>query len=583
MTQQTGNASKYDVEVRQRELKFGAHYKWVALSNTTLGALMASINGSILLISLPAIFNGLGVNPLVAGNIDLLLWLLLGYTIMSSVTIVTIGRLSDMFGRVRLYNLGFAVFAIASTLIYISSYLVSGDAGVISITLLRLLQGLGGAFLFANSVAILTDAFPANERGMAMGINSIAFIGGSLLGLLIGGLLATVDWHLIFMISVPVGVVGAVWAFVALHEIAAIQKNQKFDILGNVAFAALITLLLVAITYGLLPYGSSTMGWGNPFVEAGAAAGLLLLLAFAVIESRAEAPMFKLSLFRISAFARGNLSLFLSAISRGGLQFMLIIWLQGVWLPLHGVSFESTPLQSAILMSPLIAGFLAASPLSGYLSDRYGARKFTTAGMLVNVAGFLLMTTLPANFTYFTFAAIIFMMGVGQGMFNSPNTALVMSSVPPEYRGVSSGVRATLVNVAFMFSLVTFFSLLIAGISSTLPSALYGGLVAQGVSAAAATQVSQLPPTSALFAALLGYNPMKALLPANVILSLPGSNASEILGTEFFPDLISKPFIDGMRIVLYLGAFMALAAAVASAWPNGKRQKENGERWKHAV
>ncbi len=573
-----GAKEEYDTNEIKREQKFGAHYKWIALSNTTLGALMASIDGSILIISLPAIFNGLGVNPLVTGNIDLLLWLLLGYTIMSSVVVVTIGRLSDMFGRVKLYNLGFAIFAIASTLIYISSYLIAGDTGVLTITLLRLVQGLGGAFLFANSVAILTDAFPANERGKAMGINSIAFIGGSLIGLLVGGFLAAIDWHLIFMISVPVGVIGAVWAYVALHEIASVQKDQKFDILGNATFALSITLLLIAITYGLLPYGASTTGWGNPFVEAGIAAGLLLLLAFVFIEMRTVAPMFKLALFRIRAFAGGSLSLFLSAMSRGGLQFMLVIWLQGVWLPLHGVSFENTPLQAAILMAPLIIGFLAASPLSGYLSDRYGPKPFMTAGMLINAVGFAVLATLPADFSYLPFAIIILVMGAGQGMFNSPNTAWTMSSVPPEYRGVSSGMRATLVNVAFMFSLVLFFSLLIAGISVALPSALYNGLVSQNVSPSVAMRVSQLPPTVALFAAFLGYNPMKTIIPANVLVSLPVVNSNTLLGTEFFPNLISKPFIDGMQIVLYAGAFMALIAAIASAWPSGMREKKEERR-----
>jgi MFS family permease len=567
MVENKREATEYDLEERQRESKFGVHYKWIALSNTTLGALMASIDGSILLIALPEIFNGLGVNPLVAGNVDLLLWLLLGYTIMSSVVVVTIGRLSDMFGRVKIYNLGFAVFAIASTLIYISSYFITGDAGILSITVLRLVQGLGGGFLFANSAAILTDAFPENERGKALGINSIAFIGGSLIGLLVGGFLATIDWHLIFMISVPIGVIGAVWAYIGLHEIAAIKKNQKFDPLGNITFAASITMILLAITYGLLPFGPSSMGWANPLVEAGIVVGFLLLLAFVFIELRTKAPLFNLALFKIEAFAAGNLSLFLAGMARGGLQFMLVIWLQGIWLPLHGVSFENTPLQAAILMSPLIIGFLVAGPVSGYLSDKYGAKPFTTAGMAINVVGFLLLATLPANFSYIPFAVIIFFLGIGQGMFTSPNTAWVMSASPPEYRGVSSGMRATLVNVAFMFSLVIFFSVLVAGISSTLPNALYSGLIAQNVSNSTAAQISNLPPTEALFAALLGYNPMKALIPASVIAALPKQNVATIVGINFFPTLISKPFIDGMQTVLYVGAFMSLVAAIASAWP----------------
>ncbi len=577
-------ASRYDVEERERESKFGVHYKWVALSNTTIGALMASIDGSILLISLPAIFNGLGVNPLVAGNVDLLLWLLLGYTIMTSVVVVTIGRLSDMFGRVKIYNLGFAVFAIASTLIYISSYFVTGDAGILSITVLRLVQGLGGGFLFANSAAILTDAFPADERGKALGINSIAFIGGSLIGLFVGGFLAAIDWHLIFMISVPIGVIGAIWAYLALHEIAVLKKNQKFDPLGNITFAASVSIVLLSLTYGLLPYGSQSTGWSDPIVQLGIVVGFLLFVAFIFVELRAKAPLFNLSLFKIEAFAAGNLSLFLAGMARGGLQFMLVIWLQGVWLPLHGVSFQNTPLQAAILMSPLIIGFLVAGPISGYLSDKYGARPFTTAGMLINVAGFIALASLPANFSYVPFALIIFFLGIGQGMFASPNTAWVMNAAPPEYRGVSSGMRATLVNISFMFSLVIFFSLLVGGISATLMHTLYNGLVAQKVNTTVAAEVSSIPPTSALFAALLGYNPMKLLLPNSTLNSLPARNESTIVGTNFFPSLISDPFISGMRVVLYTGAVMSLIAAIASVLPSKdrKREKDAGAGWQGA-
>ncbi len=555
----------YDQQERTKERKLGKNYKWIALSNTTLGALLASIDGSILIISLPAIFNGIGVNPIATGNVDLLLWLLLGYTIVSSVTVVTIGRLSDMFGRVKLYNVGFAIFSFASILIYAASYLLTGDTAVFAITGLRLLQGLGAGFLFANSAAILTDAFPSNERGRALGFNQIAAIGGSLAGMLIGGWLASIDWHLIFLISVPIGVIGTIWAYLALHELATIKKNQRIDVLGNVTFAVAIALILISLTYGLVPFGNNTTGWSSPIVQGGTMLGLILLVVFGFIERRAISPMFNLALFKIRAFAAGNLSMFLSGIARGGLQFMLIIWLQGIWLPLHGISFENTPLQAAICMMPLIIGFLVSGPVSGFLSDKYGARLFSTTGMLLNVVGFLALSTLSANFTYWIFALIIFVLGVGQGMFAAPNTSAVMSSVPPEYRGVTSGMRATLFNVSFMFSLVIFFSILIAGISTTLPTALYKGLIAQNVSASTANMISSLPPSSALFASLLGYNPMKALIPQNVISSLPVQNANVILGNSFLPTLLAVPFINGMHIVLYTGAAMALIAAIASA------------------
>jgi MFS family permease len=555
---------EYDYEERERESKLGLHYKWIALSNTTLGALMASIDGSILIISLPAIFNGMGVNPLVAGNVDLLLWLLLGYIIMSSVTVVTIGRLSDMFGRVKLYNMGFAIFAFASILIYISSYIILGTAGILSITLLRLLQGLGGAFLFANGAAILTDAFPANERGMAMGFNSIAIVGGSVIGLLVGGVLAAIDWHLVFLISVPIGIIGTIWAYLGLHELASIRKNQKLDLLGNALLAISLTTILIAITYGIEPYGSNTTGWSNPLVQLGIFGGIALLALFVFVESRTKDPMFHLQLFRIKAFAYGNASLFLSGMARGGLQFMLIIWLQGIWLPLHGVSFSNTPLEAGIDMLPLVLGFLVSGPVSGFLSDRYGPRRFTTLGMLINFCGFLALASMPANFSFLPFAVTLLLLGIGQGMFTSPNTAFVMSSVPPEYRGISSGMRATLLNVSFMFSLAVFFSLLILGVSSTLQSSLYNGLIAQNVSSATALQISKLPASSALFAALLGYNPIKSLLNQSVISSLDPANSKVVLGASFFPSLISDSFMQGMQIVMYMGAFMALLAAIFS-------------------
>lgn len=567
----------YDKEAERRESRFGKNYKWVALSNTTLGVLIATIDGSILIISLPAIFNGLGVNPLSPENVGLLLWLLMGYIITSSVTVVTIGRLSDMFGRVKLYNLGFLIFAICSVILWASTYLIHGTEGLIALVVIRLFQGLGGAFLFANGTAILTDAFPANERGMAMGINQIASVGGSLIGLVVGGILAAIDWHLVFLVSVPISLFGTVWAYVALREFASIKKNQKPDLLGNLTFGLSMTLLLIAVTFSLLPYGSSAIGWSNPFVLASAILGVLLLLAFLYIELHVDDPMFHLELFKIEAFTMGNAGLFLAGIARGGLQFMLVIWLQGVWLPLHGVNFVDTPFVAGLDMIPLILGFLFAGPIFGWLSDRYGARIFTTGGMLLNVAGFLLLVTLPVNFNYWIFAPIIFLLGVGQGMFSAPNTAAVMNSVPPEHRGATSGMRATMVSISFMFSLVIFFSLLTLGVAHGLPATLYKGLVSQNVSATLATQISNIPPTTALFSALLGYNPMKALIPANVLSSLPVSNQDVLIGNSFFPNLIATPFINGIRIVFYVAAVMSLIAALASAM-RGSKPKEAGRK-----
>ena len=573
MAKDPENAAAYDVEERRREAQLGPNYKWIALSNTTLGVLMATIDSSILIISLPAIFNGLGVNPLTAGNITLLIWLLLGYIVVSSVIVVTIGRLSDMFGRVKLYNLGFAIFAIGSTLLYVVSYTFSGVTAVLMLIAFRLVQGFGSGFLFANSTAILVDAFPKNQRGMAMGVNQIVAIVGGVVGLVVGGILSSIDWHLIFLISVPVGIMGTIWSYLALHEIALIKKNQKIDVLGNVTFALALTIMLLSMTYGLLPSGNSSAAWLNPYVIGGFALGLLLLVAFAVIELRANDPMFDIALFRIRAFSSGILSLFLAGIARGGLQFMLIIWLQGVWLPLHGVSFMHTPLQAGIDMIPLLLGFLVMGPLAGHLSDRYGARLLSTAGMAIDVVGFLLLASLPVSFSYPIFALIIFVIGVGQGMFAAPNTIAVMNAVPPEQRGATSGMRATFINVSFMFSIIIFFTLLTVGFGSALPSALYKGLISQGVPSAAAHTISALPPTSALFAALLGYNPMQTLLPQNVTQQIPQANLTVITGNTFFPNLIAQPFIHGMHIVLIVAALMAAVAAVASALSKSRRNK----------
>ncbi len=560
----------YDSIEEKREKKYGINYKWIVLSNTTLGALMAAIDGSIVLIALPEIFSGLGVNPLVPANIGLLLWMLLGYLIITSVCVVTFGRLSDMFGRVKLYNIGFLIFAIASTLIYASSYLISGVNGAISIIILRLLQAIGGSFLFANSAALLTDAFPHTERGMALGINGIAFAGGSIIGLIIGGLLAAIDWHLIFMISVPIGVAGAIWSYLALHEIAAIKKGRTLDIPGSITFGSSLAILLVSLTYALLPYGSAQTGWANPLVLAGFAAGSILMALFIYIELRSKDPMFKLNLFKNRSFAAGNISMILAGIARGGLQFMLIIWLQGIWLPQHGVSFEQTPLFAAIYMLPLTVGFLLSGPIFGKLSDRYGVNVFTTSGMVLNAACFLAMLALPVSFNLMPFVLVTFMLGVGQGMFVSPNTAAIMNSVPPEHRGAASGMRAALQNVALMFSIIIFFSLIVLGLSATLHASLYNGLISQGISSSTAASASSISPTGAIFAAFLGYNPLKTLIPARIFDNLTAQQQASIASTGFFPKLISPPFQQGIKTVLYVAVAMSIVAAVASAL-RGKR------------
>ncbi len=358
-------------------------YKWIALSNTTLAVLLATLDGSITLIAMPAIFRGIHLDPLKPANSFYLLWMILGFLVVTSVLIVSLGRLGDMYGRVKMYNLGFVIYTIASLILTVDW--LTGQAGAMYLVVFRIVQGVGAAFLLANSSAILTDAFPPNQRGMALGINNIVGVSGVFVGLVLGGLLAPIDWRLVFLISVPVGLFGTVWAYLKLEE-RSTPRRAPVDWWGNVTFALGLVLIMVSVTYGIRPYGSSSTGWGSPRVLALLAAGVASLIAFAVIEARIENPMFRLPLFRIRAFTFGTLSTFLSAVARGGLMFMLIIWLQGIWLPLHGVDYVDTPLRAGIYMLPLTVGMLIAGPTSGFLSDRFGARWFATGGMLGTAA-----------------------------------------------------------------------------------------------------------------------------------------------------------------------------------------------------
>jgi MFS family permease len=542
-------------------------YKWVALSNTTLGVLLATIDGSIVLIAMPDIFRGIGLDPLKPGNSFYLLWMILGFLVVSSVLVVSLGRLGDLYGRVRMYNVGFIIYTLASLLLTIDW--MHGRAGADWLIGFRIVQGIGAAFLIANSVAILTDAFPANQRGLALGINNVVGISGMFIGLVLGGVLAPVDWRLIFLVSVPFGILGTLWSYRSLREIG-IRSREPVDWAGNLTFAAGLVLVMVGITYGIRPHGGNSMGWRSPFVLACLGGGVALLILFAVIELRSRAPMFQLGLFRIRAFTFGVLSSFLSAISRGGLMFMLIIWLQGIWLPEHGYDFASTPLWAGIRMLPLTFGFLLAGPLAGILSDRYGSRGFATGGMLVSALSFVLLAMLPTDFSYPLFATVLLLMGLSMGAFASPNRAGVMNSLPPQHRGAGGGMNQTFQNSAQVLSIGVFFTLMILGLSASLPHALASGLTANGVPAATAAHVSHLPPISVLFAAFLGYNPAKELIGPHVLRHLPPHDAATISGRGFFPHLIAGPFRSGLHEAFAFAIAACLVAAVAS-WSRGAR------------
>ncbi|MFZ0043000.1 MAG: MFS transporter [Solirubrobacteraceae bacterium] len=544
-------------------------YKWVALSNTTMAVFMSALDGSIVIIALPAIFRGIHLDPLAPGNISYLLWMIMGYRLVQAVLVVTLGRLGDMYGRVKIYNAGFAVFTVASVLLSFDPF--QGSQGALWLIGWRVVQAFGGSMLTANSAAILTDAFPADQRGLALGTNQIAAIAGQFIGLLAGGILAAIDWRAIFWVNVPVGVFGTFWAYRKLRETSTPGPRARIDWWGNITFAVGLGAILIAITNGIKPYGGHAMGWTNPAVFGSLIGGLLLLAAFVVIEGKVADPMFQLKLFRIRAFAAGCVAGFLAAIARGGLQFMLIIWLQGIWLPLHGYSYSQTPLLAGIYLLPLTAAFLLSGPISGALSDRFGSRGFATAGMLVFGTSFIGLMLLPVDFPYWSFALLILLNGIGVGMFAAPNSSSIMSSVPASQRGAASGMRSTFQNSGTALSIGIFFSLMIAGLATTLPTALASGLHEHGVPLAVAHQVGSLPPVSSLFAAVLGVNPVAHLLaPSGVLATLPASSQHVLTGKEFFPHLISGPFHHGLTIVFVAAAAMSVLAAFASLLRGGR-------------
>jgi MFS family permease len=543
------------------------HYKWVALSNTTLGMLMATINSSIILISLPAIFRGIGINPLSPGNVGYLLWLMMGYMLVTAVLVVSLGRLGDMLGRVRIYNAGFAVFTIASIILALDP--MRGGGGALWLVLWRLLQGIGGAMLFANSSAIIADAFPVEQRGLAIGINQVAAIAGSFIGLIAGGLLSVVDWRLVFWVSVPVGVFGTVWGYKSLKDNGR-RVQARIDWWGNITFAVGLTAVLAAIVYGIQPYGGHTMGWTAPKVVVAFIAGIALLAAFGWIELHSDSPMFNLRLFKIRAFATGGFAGLLAAISRGGMQFMLIIWLQGIWLPLHGYKYEATPLWAGIYLLPLTVGFLIAGPVSGYLSDRHGARALSTLGMVVVAGSFAGLLLVPTNFAYWVFALLVLLNGIGGGLFSAPNSTAIMNSVPPEQRGGAAGVQATFLNSGMVLSIGIFFSLMIVGLANTLPSAMFSGLTANGVSAAQAHTIANQPPVGSLFASFLGFNPLQTLLGSQSAAHVSDAQWATLTGKHFFPNLIASPFHHGLVIVFAVAIGLSIVGAIFSML-RGKR------------
>jgi len=552
----------------------GPHYKWIVLSNTTVGVLLSSLNASSLMIALPVIFRGIHLDPLAASNFPYLLWTMMGYMLVTAAVVVTVGRIGDIFGRVKMYNLGFAWFTVASVLL--SVIWSKGSTGALELVIFRMVQGVGGALLFANSAAIITDAFPSDELGFALGTNMMAAIVGGFLGILVGGVLSEAGWRWVFLANIPIGLFGTVWAYLQLKEIG-IRIRAHIDWAGNIAFAAGLAMLLTGVTYGIKPYRHSLTGWANPFVLEMIFGGLALLVIFVLVELRVEEPMFRMSLFRIRAFTAGNMAGFLGSVGRGGFQFMLMIWLQGIWLPQHGYSYVDTPLWAGIYMIPFSIGFVLAGPLSGKLSDRYGARPFATGGMLLNAVMFAVVMAFPANFSYVPFATVMVTMGIAGGLFASPNTSSIMNSVPARDRGAASGMRVTFVNVGLPLSMGLFFTLLVLGLNAKVPAAMYNGLVSHGVPTAQAAALGHLPPLGYLFAAFLGLNPLGSLLGPNVRAHLSAAQWADLTGRRFFPQLVGPGFKHALMYVLVFAVAMSLIAAVASAMRGAKFIHEDEE------
>ena len=560
--------------------KKGIDYKWVALSNVTLASLMGTINGSIILISLPAIFKGIQLNPMAPDAFQYLLWVLMGYGLITAAILLSIGRLADMYGRVKLFRLGFLIFAVGSILLWLTPG--TGEQGALELIIFRLIQAVGGAFTMANGAAIITDSFPASERGKALGINMVAVMSGQFIGLILGGILAIYDWRYVFLVSVPFAILGTIWSYWKLKEVSFRAPKTKIDYVGNLVFVTGLTSLLLGVTYGLMPYGNDSMGWSSPWVIAAILIGVVALIAFPFVERKVKYPMFRFEFFKIRAFMYANLASFTSAIARGGVMFMLILLLQGIWLPLHGYRFEDTPFWAGVYMLPMTLGFIIMGPISGILSDKYGPRWIATAGMAIVALSFVGLALMPYNFDYWMLGGLIFLMGVGNGMFASPNSSSIMNSVPPQDRGVASGMMSTLMNSSMTLSMAVFFTIVIVGIQGSFPGAIHDSFASLGstspVVQGLATQLAQMSPTNALFSAFLGYNPMGAILgmmPAAAVSAIPQSVVNTLTGQTWFPQTLQQAFMPSLQISFIIGAILSAIAAILSAM--------RGEKYVHEI
>jgi len=531
------------------------------LVNSFLGSLMASMTMSAIIIALPDILRGIGVNPMSPLGFASMMWLMFSYPLMVAVAVPIVGRLSDMYGRGRMFTIGDAIFTVMSTLLgIVPGY---GSVAVAQMIAYRFVQGLGGSMMFTNSAAIITDVYPPHRRGVAMGIVSIAFSAGSIIGLVVGGVLAVVNWRLVFLVNTPIGIASTAWAYVTVYRLPLGLRRVRVDYLGASMLAASLVLLLLGITFGMLPSGNSMMSWGSPMVLGLIGGGLLLMALLIPVEMRTGEPILKINLFRIRPFTFGVLSALFLFLAQGANIFVLSLLLQAIYLPMHGVPYSETPLLAGIYLIPSSVANAVFAPVGGKLINRFGARVVSTIGAVLLGVSFELLTLLSLNFNYTLFAADLFLMGTGSGLFQSPNLVSIMSSVPQEDRSAASGLRASMQNIGLLMSFAVFLTLILVGSTAALSASISSALTKVGVPSDVVSELTRIPPAYALFAAFMGYDPMKFLM-SQAGVDLPGSVYAAVTKPTFFPSAIAPAMATGFIYAYHIAAIMAFTAAIFS-------------------
>jgi len=531
------------------------------LVNSFLGSLMASMTMSAIIIALPDILRGIGVNPMSPLGFASMMWLMFSYPLMVAVAVPIVGRLSDMYGRGRMFTIGDAIFTVMSTLLgIVPGY---GSVAVAQMIAYRFVQGLGGSMMFTNSAAIITDVYPPHRRGVAMGIVSIAFSAGSIIGLVVGGVLAVVNWRLVFLVNTPIGIASTAWAYVTVYRLPLGLRRVRVDYLGASMLAASLVLLLLGITFGMLPSGNSMMSWGSPMVLGLIGGGLLLMALLIPVEMRTGEPILKINLFRIRPFTFGVLSALFLFLAQGANVFVLSLLLQAIYLPMHGVPYSETPLLAGIYLIPSSVANAVFAPVGGRLINRFGARVVSTIGAVLLGVSFELLTLLSLNFNYTLFAADLFLMGTGSGLFQSPNLVSIMSSVPQEDRSAASGLRASMQNIGLLMSFAVFLTLILVGSATALSTSISSALTKVGVPSDVVSELTRIPPAYALFAAFMGYDPMKFLM-SQAGVDLPGSVYAAVTKPTFFPSAIAPAMATGFIYAYHIAAIMAFTAAIFS-------------------